>query len=504
MQADRLLAEVLHSMNEALVVARADGRIAVFNEGAERMFGYRKADVLGKPLEMLIPPASRAAHEQYVAVFARGKEPRRFMTGRPDIKGLRRDGTTFDAEASISRFSHEGETFLVAVVQDLSALRRLREIERSLTNAQRMASLGNWEWNIETGELWWSDEIYRIFGQSPRSAAVTYDAFLQTVHPDDRDLLQQAVDEALYSGAEYDLEHRIVRPDGSVRTVREQGEVVFEGGRAVRMTGLVHDITDRILMEARLRQAQKLETLGRLTGGIAHDFNNLLTVVMGNLEIAQGELGEGHAVTEFIDEALRAVELASSLTERLLVFSRRQNLRPETVQLDKMLESIRPMLQRTAGDAVRLELISGERLWSCVADPNQLKTVILNMVINARDAMPGGGTLTVRIDNVTLSVSDAREKLNASPGDYLRLSIADTGEGMTPSVQERVFEPFFTTKAQGRGTGLGLSTAYGFVTQSGGFIEIDSEPGRGTTFHLHLPRAAARDGLGRQRAMASR
>lgn len=494
MKADNLLSEVLHSMGEALLVTDEGGIVQLFNEGAERLFGYEAEEVLGRPIEMLIPETSRQAHVRYMSAFASSGERRRLMGGRPDVQGLRRDGSTFDAEASISRLTHNDRTFLIAVIQDLSPLKRLGEIERSLQNAQRIASLGNWDWNVATGELWWSDEIFRIFGVEPNEFAPSYQRFVEFIHPQDRRLVQEAVDAAVERGADYDVQHRVIRPDGAVRTVREQGEVIFEQGKPVRMVGLVHDVTDRILMESRLRQAQKLETLGRLTGGIAHDFNNLLTVIMGNLEIARVDLGDDHSVTELLDEALQAVELGSSLTESLLMFSRRHELNPEAVDLGHMVAGMQRMLQRTLGEHIQVEVTTDMRLWQCLVDPGQLQNVILNMAVNGRDAMPQGGTLSLRVSNTTLTVEDAKNRLNAAPGDYLKLSIADTGEGMSAHVQEHAFEPFFTTKEHGKGTGLGLSTVYGFVTQSGGFIEIDSTPGQGTTFHVHLPRLAVQDG----------
>jgi PAS domain S-box-containing protein len=380
---------------------------------------------------------------------------------------------------------------LAAVVQDLTALKQLSEMERSLQNAQRIASLGNWDWQVETGELWWSDEIYRIFGREPRSFGATYQAFLAAVHPDDRAAVQRAVDLALRQEAPYDIEHRIVRPGGEVRTVREQGEVVLEGGRPVRMIGLVHDVTERIEMEARLHQAQKLETLGRLTGGIAHDFNNLLTVVMGNLDIARAELGDDHPVVELLDEAGRAVELGSGLTDRLLTFSRRQHLQPQVVDADGVLQGLHGLLQRTLGERVRVAVEAAPGAWPCLADPGQLQNAVLNLAINARDAMPDGGRLCLAVTNRSLDATQAQQLPDASPGDYVRFSVSDTGAGMEPYVRERAFDPFFTTKERGRGTGLGLSMVYGFVVQSGGFVEIDTAPGEGTTFHLHLPRATA-------------
>jgi signal transduction histidine kinase len=255
------------------------------------------------------------------------------------------------------------------------------------------------------------------------------------------------------------------------------------------MLGVCQDITERVETEARLRQAQKMETLGTLTGGIAHDFNNLLTLILGNLDLARTLIPENDRSAPLIADATKAAERSASLVERLLAFSRRQELRPEPLDLAALLAGLQDTLERTIGKTVDITIDAPPGTWRCVADENQLENTILNLTINARDAMPDGGRLELAVRNEVVDARQAKSLVDARPGEYVMLSVRDTGVGMPEHVRQRVFEPFFTTKSQGRGTGLGLSMVYGFVTQSGGFLHIDSRTGRGTEFQVYLPRA---------------
>jgi signal transduction histidine kinase len=250
----------------------------------------------------------------------------------------------------------------------------------------------------------------------------------------------------------------------------------------------------RKVAEEALRQAQKMEAVGQLTGGIAHDFNNLLTVVVGNLDIAERALANSNIpkAQRNIASAFLGAQRAASLTHRLLAFSRRQPLQPQVVDLNALVAGMSDLFKRTLGESIRVETILAEDLWNTRADPNQLESALLNLVINARDAMPAGGRLTIRTANRTLDEDYAAAHAEVVPGDYVLVSVSDTGTGMPSEVLERAFEPFFTTKDIGQGTGLGLSMIYGFVRQSGGHVKIESEPGRGTEVKIYLARTLAR------------
>lgn len=484
------LLELLLGLGEAVIVIDEFGRIEFFNHEAEDLFGYRGADIVGQNLEILIPEQSRKRHADSVEKFAGSRLNQLQMGGRTNIRGLHKNGTEFLTRAAISRVVDRGKTLFIANLMNQSEVERLVKAEGALADTQRITHLGSWNWNVETGNLWWSDEIYRIVGQEPGSFAATYDAFLEMVHPDDRGRVTRAVDAALNKKRDYRIVHRLVRADGEIRNVREIGEVQFdEGGTAIRMVGTVHDITEQIQMEARLVRAQKLESVGKLTGGIAHDFNNLLMVILGNLELIRThEEGLRQPLSELIDDASKAAERGSKLTQRLLAFSSRQSLVPETIDLREMVREMDPVLRQSLGGAIEIEVVGGGGLWRCETDLSQLENVLLNLAINARDAMPGGGKLTIETGNASLDDEFALHHSNIRPGQYVLLSVSDTGHGMTPEVAAQAFDPFFTTKEQGSRSGLGLSMVYGFVRQAGGCVEIYSEVNEGTTVKVYLPR----------------
>ena len=260
-------------------------------------------------------------------------------------------------------------------------------------------------------------------------------------------------------------------------------------GAGERLIGSVRDITSRVRTEQRLREAQRMEAVGQLTGGVAHDFNNLLQVIRGNLELLQPLAENNPRAAQRLKNALFGAERAAQLTRQLLAFARRQPLEPKVVNLSRLVSDMADLLRRTLGEAIEVETVVAGGLWNTIADPAQVESALLNLSLNARDAMPGGGRLTVEITNATLDDAYARQVRDVTPGQYVMLAVTDTGEGMSEEVRGKVFEPFFTTKKDGRGTGLGLSMVYGFVKQSSGHIQIYSEVGQGTTVKIYLPRS---------------
>jgi PAS domain S-box-containing protein len=288
-----------------------------------------------------------------------------------------------------------------------------------------------------------------------------------------------------------DVEYRLVRKSGEAIDVLLSARVVQSDGRLVRtLAGLV-DVTARNRTEEALRQSQKMEAVGQLTGGVAHDFNNLLTVTIGNLELAGRFLDEGRheKLPRLIETARLSAARGATLTQRLLAFSRRQPLQPQPVDLGKLVGDMIDLFKRTVGETIRLQTELRDDVWHANVDPHQLETALLNLVINSRDAMPGGGAITIATANVTLRTDALRSSPDVVPGQYVLVSVRDTGVGMPADVLARAFEPFFTTKEMGQGTGLGLSMVYGFIKQSGGHVEIDSRSGKGTTIRIYLPRA---------------
>ena len=495
----------------------------------------------------------------------------------------------------------------------------LQYSESSLSESQRIAHLGNWDWNIVSNELWWSDEIYRIFGLKVREFEATHKAFLAAVHPDDLKLVQDSVDQALCEGVPYSIDHRIVLPNGEQRVVHEQAEVtVGDDGEPLHMVGTVHDITERKQAEEALRQSeerfsgilelapeaiisidekgfirlfnrgaekvfgydsseivgktvgclipekfrstheklvgefrdseesshlmsrrgeivglrkngeefpaeasisrlevsgkiiltvmlhdisqrkrteehlhqtQKMEALGNLTGGVAHEFNNLLMAILGNLELMDEDMAGNESVRKRLSLAMESTLRGKSLTQQLLAYSRTGSLHPQLMDLNEaVLRSCR-MLNQALVETIEIKTKTGPDPWPVMIDAGELEGVLLNLVLNARDAMPKGGVITIETANRKLTKKDTNKLSDLKPGNYVTISVGDTGCGMPPEVIEHVFDPFFTTKEVGEGTGLGLSMVLGFAKQAGGTAEIESKPGKGTTVRFYLPRA---------------
>lgn len=367
--------------------------------------------------------------------------------------------------------------------------RTLKRNAHRLKEALRVASVAGWEVD-EDGNLLWSPEIYDLFKIDPDDFDDPAQAFRNTIHPDDLDGTIEKFNSAWLEKHRYSCVYRVALSDGSVRVIRQSGDpIIDESGTVVRVSGIVQDITEQTHLEARFQQAQKMEAIGQLTGGIAHDFNNLLAVIMGNAELLEYVDGTKSAMTSAI---IRASERGAELTQRLLAFSRMQPLKPEEIDLCQLMTGMLDLMRRTLGETIQISTYAHDGLWDAHADSGQVENALLNLVINARDAMPDGGNLTIECTNVSLEGNNMAMNLDIAAGDYVVLSVTDQGDGMSEDVRKRAFEPFFTTKEAGKGSGLGLSMVFGFAQQSGGQATIYSEEGKGTTVKLYLPRATTK------------
>src|SRR5579859_593843 len=487
---------IIDTALDAVVTMDAAGMITGWNAQAESSFGWTREETVGRRMsEILIPHRYREAHEKGLRHFVEtGEGP--ILNKRFEITALHRDGREFPVELAISPLKLRGEWTFSAFVRDITdhkgAMEALRESEASLAEAQRIAHLGNWDWDILQNKLRWSHEIFSIFGIREESFGSTHETFMNSVHPDDRELVQKAVDEALAGGQRYNINHRIVRPDGTERVVHEQGEVLFDGAQGpIRMVGTVQDVTEQRSLQAQLLQSQKMEAIGQLAGGVAHDFNNLLTIISGYGQLLLENDKLDAPVRDHIKEILKAADRAASLTRQLLAFSRRQMLTPQVLDLNAVVGNVDKMLRRLIGEDIDLVTQLAPDLGRVKADPGQIEQVMMNLAVNARDAMPGGGKLTLETVNANLDESYTHTHFPTQPGPYVMLAVSDSGIGMDAATQAHMFEPFFTTKEKGKGTGLGLATVYGIVKQSNGYIWVYSEPGQGSTFKIYLPRVEA-------------
>jgi two-component system cell cycle sensor histidine kinase/response regulator CckA len=624
------LTGIIESAMDAIISVDEEQRIVLFNPAAEQIFGYSAAEVLGQPLDLLIPARFQERHREYIRAFGQAGVTRSAMGGSNNVVGRRANGEEFPLEASISQIEIAGTKLYTVVHRDITERKRaekaLRESEekyasafrispdsininrmsdglyldvnegftaltgytrqevigqsslelniwadprdrarlvqglrergevtnleatfrlkdgtlrtglmsarqievngeacilsitRDITErkqaeealhkmaenmalAQRIAHFGSWEVRL-TPELeiidpnLWSDECYRIFGFEPGSVEPTQEFFCSCIHPDDREFVAQMIFKAIEERADYSYEYRIVRSDGAVRYVHDQANVVCDErtGQPVKVVGTAHDITERkqaeesrAKLEEQLRQAHKMESVGRLAGGIAHDFNNLLTVIRGYCDLMLPQIPGGDPLFKDLEQIRRAAERAAALTRQLLAFSRKQILAPTSLDLNELVTNLHKMMGRLIGEDINLTLVLQPGLWSVRADPGQIEQVIVNLAVNARDAMPTGGMLTIETGNVRLDDNYLKTHPEAPSGSCVMLAVTDTGHGMDAPTQAHIFEPFFTTKEVGQGTGLGLATVYGIIKQSGGDIMVYSEPGHGTTFKIYLP-----------------
>jgi PAS domain S-box-containing protein len=375
---------------------------------------------------------------------------------------------------------------------DLDITERKRDEEQRRAAEDRFRQLAEsiqqvfWMADPRGALLYVSPAFETIFGRSCESLAATPGVWMDAVHPDDRERVEQAAYARSRRG-DYDEVYRIIRPDGAVRWIRDRAFHMYDdAGEVYRLVGTAADVTEQRQLEEQLQQAQKMEIVGRLAGGVAHDFNNLLTVINGMADLVLAGLADDDPARNDLIQIRQAGDRAAALTGRLLAVSRRQILKPEIVDLNAIVAGLRDMIQRLVGEDVALVLELAPDLASVKADPGQIEQVLLNLIVNARDAMPDGGILGIETRVVHVDAVYAAEHPGTRPGPHAMLAVRDTGVGMDESIRRRIFEPFFTTKAQGKGTGLGLSMVYGIVKQSGGFIWVYSEPGQGTAFKFNF------------------
>jgi two-component system cell cycle sensor histidine kinase/response regulator CckA len=401
-------------------------------------------------------------------------------------------------ETSAAFIPYLGRPHILTISRDVTERKQAETVRKATEERLRLAfeaaKIGTGEMDLQTQTISLSEPMQRVVGLAPGTATLSFEDWVgRVIHPEDRASVQRAVEKGIAGEPHIALDYRIVWPDGTVRWATSRATVLYDAeGQATRIIGAIMDITDRKRLEEELRQAQKMEAVGHLAGGVAHDFNNLLTIISGSSEILLQRLPPGDRVRDLVAEIRQACNRAADLTQQLLAFSRRTVLAPKLLDLHESVRESEKLLRRLIGEDVELNTFLAPKLDPVKVDPVQLGQVIMNLAVNARDAMPTGGTLTIETRNSELDETSSAKIIEATPGRYVVLRVSDTGSGMTPEVQLRLFEPFFTTKEKGKGTGLGLAMVYGVVKQSGGFISVDSQPGRGTAFEIHFPAAEGR------------
>ena len=490
---NRLFESLLEAAPDAFVVVNSQGQMRLVNRQVEELFGYTRSELIGQQVEMLVPESVRASHPGHRSGYM--SDPRtRPMGAGLQLTARRKDGAEFPVDISLSAIETEGGLLVSVALRDVTDLRKAEARSRlaAIVDSSVDAIIGE---TLDGTITSWNPAAERIYGWTASEAIGKDIAIIYPPHKlDERaELLAKLRTGERVAG----LETVRMRRDGtlmdflvSISPVRdEHGTIVGVASTGRDITDYVAAERQRERLERELQQAQRLESVGQLAGGVAHDFNNLIAVILNYATFVADELGDRPALREDVEEIRRAAERAATLTRQLLIFSRREVAHPEIIDVNSVATEMRKLLQRTIGENIELVTAPAADLWPVLADRGQIEQVIMNLAVNARDAMPQGGKLVIETQNADLDEDFVATHVDLTAGHYIRLTVADTGHGMTAEIVDRAFEPFFTTKPKGKGTGLGLATVYGIVSQARGKVGLYSEPGRGTTVTVLLPAA---------------
>lgn len=485
------LRAVVETAVDGVILIDDQGTVLEFNPACEKLFGYSAAEVIGENVKMLMPPPFRDEHDRYLENYRTTGHRKIIGIGR-EVQGRRKDGSTFHMDLSVGEADENGKSIFVGIIHDLTErIRNERVIHEGAAQLRAVVDTavdGVILIDARGSILMFNPACEGLFGYA--AAEVVGENVKMLMPPPFCDEHDRYLDNYHRTGKRKIIgigrEVQGQRKDGttfpmdlSVGEATQTGESTF--------VGIIHDLSERKKTEQQLLQAQKMETVGQLSGGIAHDFNNLLTVMIGNAETLQERLKARADLKQLCDTIVFAGERGAELVHRLLAFSRRQLLQPTEIDCNQLVQRMEKLLRRALREDIDIRTSLAERLSLALADPGQLESAVLNLALNAQDAMPDGGCLTLSTEIAMLDERYRSANPEVRAGDYVMVAITDDGDGMSPEVLKRVFEPFFTTKEVGKGSGLGLSMVYGFIKQSKGHVSIYSEPGLGTTVRLYLP-----------------
>ena len=494
LESQQRLAGIIGSAIDSIISLDEQQRVVLFNAAAEKMFLCSEAEAVGQSIERFIPQRFHAAHSCHIRAFGETGVTNRVMGALEPIWALRADGEEFEIEASISQTESGGKKIFTVIMRDVSQRKQsedaLRRSEDRFSKAFRSNPLAiTISTEAEGRYLDVNEAFLDLLGYQRKDVVGRTAAELNFwADPLDRGEMIRKLDEENLI-AKHQMRYRTAK--GKIREAEIWAESIeVDGQRCV--LAITRDVTEMIQLEAQLRQAQKMEAVGRLAGGIAHDFNNILGIIIGYSDISLGLIAPENPVNQYVSETKKAAKRAALLTKQLLAFSRKQVVFPRTLDLNEVVRNATEMFLRLVGEDIAVEFRPTAPLGSIRADLGQIEQVLMNLVVNARDAMPTGGRIMIETGEAELDESYVSQHRDAYVGQYVVLVVSDTGCGMDETIQSQIFEPFFTTKGVGHGTGLGLSTVYGIVKQNEGSVFVYSEPGKGTTFKVYFPRVGGK------------
>jgi PAS domain S-box-containing protein len=494
-----LLASIVESSEDAIIGKDLKGIIQSWNAGAEKIFGYSAGEMVGGPMTLLIPADRTDEENQILEKVRHGENVLHFETVR-QAKG----GRQIDVSVTISIIKDStGKIVGVSkMARDITERRlmekALRKFDLQLAHAMNLAQLVAWEYDVASGLFAFNDRYYTLHGTTAEleggNLMSAGDFARKFVHPDDAHLVAEAIGKALATANpdyQQQVECRILRRNGEVRNVLVSISITKDSaGRTIQLQGAIQDITEHRKLEEQFRQSQKMEAIGTLAGGVAHDFNNILAVIQMQASLLKYDGNLSARQTVLADDIEVAIQRAVALTRQLLMFSRKQTMLPRDLDLNESISEMTKMLRRVIGENIEMRVKPAAQPMLIHADVGMMDQVLMNLSVNARDAMPDGGRLVIEISGMDFDEFAAKQSAQARPGSFVCLSVSDTGCGIPPENLQKIFEPFYTTKAVGKGTGLGLATVFGIVQQHKGWVNVYSEVGHGTSFKIYLPRLA--------------
>ena len=481
---------------EMLFLHDIKGHLLDVNKKAQDLTGYTRDELLSMTVFELDPDAKDRNDLERFWQKLNPEDPSVTI----EVRHQRKDGSVYPAEVTLSKVTLAEGEYIMGFARDITERREaeegLSQQRFMLARTESIAHVGSWEWNISRDQVTWSEELFKIMDFDPAKGAPTFAEHSRIYLPEDMQRLREAVEACRKDKISYEIELRAIRPSGEIRYCLASGRAeTGPDGQVCRLVGYLQDITERKQAEeereqlqSQLKQAQRMESVGRLAGGVAHDFNNMLSVIIGYTEMAKEQVSPDQQLYANLEEILTAANRSRDITRQLLAFARRQAISPLELDINETLSGMINFLERLIGEDIKLDWHPGHNLWQIMMDPSQVDQIMINLCVNARDAIGGDGKIIIKTGNVILDETYTVSHPDFVPGEFVSIAVSDDGCGMDKEILDNIFEPFYTTKDMAVSTGLGLATIYGIVKQNRGQINVYSEPGAGTCFKLYFPR----------------